>query len=280
MQIRPCHHGPEAPLHLAPVRSRRAFFSTASCSLPLLISVPPLCARASQILACDPRARRWTSWYHPDPAGEQIRALKYSLNKLIEGKTDVKSNAAVHTSQPSGSAADRRAPRAWITAAIAFLAHPPPPCTASPHLAQPRPVLHSSPPPHLPSPSSSHPAPFQCPQLEMNYGLYINHTGDWWKQQLPGMFLWIECALRPATEPLLSRPNSGMELTFLRLSALALRPSLAAQHLASSPDRPPPVSSIRHSHVYPSPWVLACVPCLPLAATFLCPSRWRPSSRA
>ena len=101
---------------------------------------PPLCA--SQILACDPRARRWTSWYHPDPAGEQISALKYSLNKLIEGKTDVKSNAAVHTSQPSGSAADRRAPR--ILGASPPTLHslsPPRPASPSP------PLLPTSPPP-------------------------------------------------------------------------------------------------------------------------------------
>ena len=37
-------------------------------------------------------SHQWTSWYHPDPKGDQLRALKFSIEKLLEGQTAVRSN--------------------------------------------------------------------------------------------------------------------------------------------------------------------------------------------
>ena len=78
-------------------------------------------------------SHQWTSWYHPDPKGEQLRALKYSLKELMEGKTAVRSNAT----------------------------------------------------------------------LEMKYKWKINHTGAWWKEMLPKMFLWVDFLSMP--QPLSAR---------------------------------------------------------------------------
>ena len=78
-------------------------------------------------------SHQWTSWYHPDPKGDQLRALKFSIEKLLEGQTAVRSN----------------------------------------------------------------------PQLEMKFKWNINHTGEWWRQMLPKMFLWIDFFSMP--QPLAAR---------------------------------------------------------------------------
>ena len=41
------------------------------------------------------------------------------------------------------------------------------------------------------------------PQLEMKFKWNINHTGEWWRQMLPKMFLWIDFFSMP--QPLAAR---------------------------------------------------------------------------
>ena len=43
-------------------------------------------------------SHQWSSWLHPDPKLEQMNSLKFALGKLLEGKTEVRSNSILEFS--------------------------------------------------------------------------------------------------------------------------------------------------------------------------------------
>ena len=84
-----------------------------------------------------PLPLQWTSFTHPDPTGEQLKALKSVISKLLEGKTPVRSNAileGIYNSKTviSGAEWKERLPAMYVW--VDYFSIPQP--GASPHMKQ------------------------------------------------------------------------------------------------------------------------------------------------